>query len=41
MRAAAAKNQAPQRVHLWAGTGYRNATAGSAADIVAHLATEL
>jgi nitronate monooxygenase len=38
LRAAAAKNNDLQALHLWAGTGYRNTHAGPAADIIADLA---
>jgi NAD(P)H-dependent flavin oxidoreductase YrpB (nitropropane dioxygenase family) len=34
MRQAAAKSGDPDRLHLWAGTGYRSAPTGSAADVV-------
>lgn len=37
LRAAAAKNNDLQALHLWAGTGYRNTRTGPAADIVADL----
>lgn len=37
LRHAAAKAHDAQRVHLWAGTGYRNAPTGSAADVVRSL----
>lgn len=38
MRQAAATARDPQRVHLWAETGYRNAGPGPAAAIIRHLA---
>ncbi|SPM27030.1 nitronate monooxygenase [Mycobacterium terramassiliense] len=41
MRKAAAAAGKPDYVHLWAGTGYRHATAGPATDILARLASEL
>ncbi len=37
LRAAAARASDAERVHLWAGTGYRLATAGPAADVVRRL----
>jgi nitronate monooxygenase len=37
IRAAAAAAHDPQRLSLWAGTGYRLARAALAATIVAHL----
>lgn len=40
IRKAAVRAGDPERVHLWAGTGYRNATAEPAADILARLAAE-
>jgi nitronate monooxygenase len=39
MRAAAAAAGDPDRMSLWAGTGWRDATGGPAADVVAHLAS--
>lgn len=41
MRKAAAAAGKPDYVHLWAGTGYRHATAEPAADILRRLASEL
>jgi nitronate monooxygenase len=41
LRKAAAAAGKPDYVHLWAGTGYRHATAESAADILQRLASEL
>lgn len=41
MRKAAAAAGKPEYVHLWAGTGYRQATAEPAADILSRLAAEL
>ncbi len=41
LRKAAAAAGKPDYVHLWAGTGYRHATAESAADILRRLASEL
>lgn len=41
MRKAAAAAGKPEYVHLWAGTGYRHATAESATDILRRLAAEL
>ncbi|MCV7381746.1 2-nitropropane dioxygenase [Mycobacterium alsense] len=41
MRKAAAAAGKPEYVHLWAGTGYRHATAEPAADILRRLAAEL
>src|ERR1700722_20041144 len=41
MRKAAAAAGDPERVHLWAGTGYRHATAGPAATILERLAEQL
>lgn len=38
LRAAAAKAGDPERVHLWAGTGFRSARSGPAADVVRDLA---
>jgi NAD(P)H-dependent flavin oxidoreductase YrpB (nitropropane dioxygenase family) len=37
MRQAAAKAGDPDRLHLWAGTGFRAAREGSAADVVREL----
>ena len=37
MRKAAAAANDPERVHLWAGTGFRHATTGSATDVVTNL----
>lgn len=39
LRRAAAAAGDPQRLHLWAGTGWRSAPEGPAADVIAHLAT--
>lgn len=41
LRKAAAAADKPDYVHLWAGTGYRNATAEPAADILRRLAADL
>ncbi|WP_082975590.1 nitronate monooxygenase [Mycobacterium sp. 1245805.9] len=41
MRKAAAAAGKPDYVHLWAGTGYRHATAEAAADILRRLASDL
>ncbi|OBI18967.1 MULTISPECIES: nitronate monooxygenase family protein [unclassified Mycobacterium] len=41
LRKAAAAAGKPDFVHLWAGTGYRNATAEPAADILRRLASDL
>lgn len=41
LRQAAAKAGDPERLHLWAGTGYRSAATGPAADIVRRLASGL
>jgi nitronate monooxygenase len=41
LRQAAAQAGDAQRLHLWAGTGYRNARAEPAADIIAWLASRL
>jgi NAD(P)H-dependent flavin oxidoreductase YrpB (nitropropane dioxygenase family) len=41
LRVAAAAAGEPEQVHLWAGTGYRRARTGPAADVVAGLAAEL
>lgn len=41
MRAAAAAAGHPERVHLWAGTGYRHATTGPAAAVVERLTAAL
>ena len=41
LRQVAAKNGDPHRVHLWAGTGYRNTAPGPAASILQHLAADL
>jgi NAD(P)H-dependent flavin oxidoreductase YrpB (nitropropane dioxygenase family) len=41
LRKAAAAAGLPDYVHLWAGTGYRHATAESAADILRRLASDL
>jgi NAD(P)H-dependent flavin oxidoreductase YrpB (nitropropane dioxygenase family) len=41
LRKAAAAAGKPDYVHLWAGTGYRHATAESTADILQRLASEL
>ncbi|RKN51912.1 nitronate monooxygenase [Micromonospora costi] len=41
MRVAAAAAGHPDRVHLWAGTGYRHATTGPAADVVGRLTATL
>jgi NAD(P)H-dependent flavin oxidoreductase YrpB (nitropropane dioxygenase family) len=41
LRKAAAAAGKPDYVHLWAGTGYRHATAESAADILRRLASDL
>jgi nitronate monooxygenase len=41
LRKAAAAAGKPDYVHLWAGTGYRHATAEPAADILRRLATDL
>jgi nitronate monooxygenase len=41
LRQVAAKNRDPHRVHLWAGTGYRNAAPGPAASILQRLAADL
>ena len=41
LRKAAAAAGDPERVHLWAGTGYRHATAEPAADILSRLAQHL
>jgi hypothetical protein len=41
MRRAAAAAGDPERVHLWAGTGYRQATDEPAAAILARLAADL
>jgi NAD(P)H-dependent flavin oxidoreductase YrpB (nitropropane dioxygenase family) len=41
LRKAAAAAGDPERLHLWAGTGYRHATAEPAAAILAHLAQHL
>ncbi len=41
MRAAAAAAGDPHDVHLWAGTGYRNARTGPARDVIDHLAGAL
>jgi NAD(P)H-dependent flavin oxidoreductase YrpB (nitropropane dioxygenase family) len=39
LRRASAAAGNPELVNLWAGTGYRNATTGSAETILAHLAS--
>jgi nitronate monooxygenase len=41
LRKAAAAAGDPERLHLWAGTGFQNATAEPAADILTRLAREL
>ena len=41
LRQAAAAAGDPQHLHLWAGTGYRNATTGPARDVVERLASGL
>ena len=41
LRKAAAAAGKPDYVHLWAGTGYRHATAEPAADILRRLASNL
>jgi nitronate monooxygenase len=41
LRVAAAAADDPQNLHLWAGTGYRNATTGPAASVVTDLAADL
>ncbi|MEV6369719.1 nitronate monooxygenase [Micromonospora musae] len=41
LRAAAAAAGQPDRVHLWAGTGYRHATTGPAADVIDRLTSAL
>ncbi len=41
MRKAAAAANDPDRVHLWAGTGFGHATTGSAADVVTNLVRDL
>jgi NAD(P)H-dependent flavin oxidoreductase YrpB (nitropropane dioxygenase family) len=41
MRSAAAAAGDTDRVHLWAGTGFRNAHTGPAADVIAGLASQL
>ncbi|MGZ4453101.1 MAG: NAD(P)H-dependent flavin oxidoreductase [Nocardioides sp.] len=41
LRRAAAEAGDPDRVHLWAGTGFRNATTGPASDTLRRLATRL
>ncbi|MGC4939644.1 nitronate monooxygenase [Kribbella sp. DT2] len=41
LRAAAAAAGQPDQVHLWAGTGYRRARTGPAADVITALAAEL
>jgi NAD(P)H-dependent flavin oxidoreductase YrpB (nitropropane dioxygenase family) len=41
IRKAAAAAGDPEAVHLWAGTGYQDATTGEAADILRALATAL
>jgi NAD(P)H-dependent flavin oxidoreductase YrpB (nitropropane dioxygenase family) len=41
LRKAAAAAGDPERLHLWAGTGFRSATAEPAADILTHLARQL
>ena len=41
LRKAAAAAGKPDYVHLWAGTGYRNATADSTSDILRRLASDL
>lgn len=41
LRAAAVRADEPDLVHLWAGTGYRNARTGPAADVVAELTATL
>ncbi|GAA5187105.1 nitronate monooxygenase [Rugosimonospora acidiphila] len=41
MRRAAAAAGDPERVHLWAGTGYRHATEGPATEILTRLAARL
>ena len=41
MRKAAAEANDPDRVHLWAGTGYRQAETGPAAAAIAKLARGL
>lgn len=38
LRQAASKSGDTDRVHLWAGTGWRNAPTGPAADVIRHLA---
>ncbi|HZZ95886.1 MAG TPA: nitronate monooxygenase [Jatrophihabitantaceae bacterium] len=38
LRKAAAAANDPERVHLWAGTGFRHTSTGSAADVVTNLA---
>ena len=41
LRKAAAAAGNPELVHLWAGTGYRNAATGPAGTILTHLASEV
>lgn len=41
LRQAAAKANDTDRLHLWAGTGYRSATSGPAADVIRHLAEDI
>lgn len=41
LRQAAARTGDAQRLHLWAGTGYRNARPGPAADIIAALSEQI
>ncbi|MEP9381811.1 NAD(P)H-dependent flavin oxidoreductase [Nocardioides cheoyonin] len=41
LRAEAASAGDPERLHLWAGTGYRSAPTGPAADVVRHLGSLL
>ncbi|KHK99959.1 2-nitropropane dioxygenase [Microbacterium mangrovi] len=41
LRRAAAQAGDPDRVHLWAGTGYRSAPTGPAGDVIRWLATDL
>jgi hypothetical protein len=41
MRAAAARAGDPERLHLWAGTGYRSVSKGPTATILERLANAL
>jgi nitronate monooxygenase len=41
LRQAAARAADPERLHLWAGTGYRAAVTAPAADVIAHLSATL